>query len=107
MDNAYDDEKDAVVTEAENQDSNVRALSDDEVAAYRNEEIEKLGNGDNVRAVTDEELAALREAEEADRGQVADAVQGRKDAEEDIETAEKGADEQIALDQTDDFRNPR
>ena len=57
---------------------------------------------------------------EADRGQVADAVQGRKEAEEDIAAAEQAADEELvhldqpelakedlAVDQTDEFRNPR
>lgn len=37
--------------------ANVRALSDDEVAAFRAEEVEKLGTSENVRAVSDEEKA--------------------------------------------------
>lgn len=57
---------------------------------------------------------------DAERGNPADAVQGRKEAEEDIEEAEKAADEELqhldqpgntlevdpAVDQTDSFRNP-
>lgn len=55
--------------------------------------------------------------DEADRGNVADAVEGRKEAEEGIAAAEKAADEELvhldqpentvdpAVDQTDRFRN--
>ena len=62
----------------------------------------------------------LNDGSEENRGIPADAVQGKKDAEEDIATAEKTADEELqhldqpdnaldadaAVDQTDEFRNP-
>lgn len=57
MDHAYPEERDAVVTEAEAQDPNVRALSDEEVEAFKAEQVANAGTSENVRAVSDEEKA--------------------------------------------------
>jgi hypothetical protein len=80
--------------------------------SYENEKDAVVTEGQNPGYVREE-----------DRGRAEDAVQGRKDAEEDIAEAEKAADEELqhldlpgnvfekpaddaAVDQTDAFRNP-
>ena len=57
MDHSYDNERDAVVTEADAQDPNVRALSDEAVEAFKAEQTANAGTSENVRAVSDEEKA--------------------------------------------------
>ena len=59
MDHSYDNERDAVVTEADAQDPNVRALSDEEVEAFKAEQTANAGTSENVRPVSDEEKQAF------------------------------------------------
>lgn len=80
MDHSYENEKDAVVTEAETQDPNVRAVSDEEKEAFLAEQEAAKGTSENVRPVSDEEKEAF--------------------------LAEQNAGVDPAVDQTDDFRNP-
>lgn len=71
MDNMYDNERDAVVTEAPAEvDPNVRAVSDEEKEAFLAEQKANAGTTENVRPVTDEEKEAfLAEQNAGDNGE--------------------------------------